>query len=227
MKDIFEWLDSRNIRYCNKELLQEALTHSSYVNEHKEIAHDNERLEFMGDAVLQVWTSKKLFLLEPALSEGQMTTLRAQLVCEEALAEYNRALGLAKFLRLGCGEEKTGGRDRDSVLADMFEALIGAVYLDSGIECAAVILEEVITPAITRPKNEKVIDYKTRLQEYIQSDSRKTVHYEVIHVQGPSNKPLFEVNVLLDDIVLGNGIGNSKKRAEQNAAKNAFEKMVK
>lgn len=227
MKDIFEWLDSKHIPYHDLALIQEALTHSSYVNEHKEIMHDNERLEFMGDAVLQIWTSQKLFKLTPPLSEGQMTTLRAQLVCEEALAEYNRTLGLGQYLRLGCGEEKTGGRNRDSVLADMFEALLGAIFIDTGMESIEVILEEVITPAIDQPKNEKVIDYKTKLQEFIQSDSRKTVHYEVVNVQGPSNKPLFEVNVLLDDIVLGTGIGNSKKRAEQSAAKNAFEKMVK
>lgn len=227
MKDIFEWLTSKGIKYNNKALIQEALTHSSYVNEHKETMHDNERLEFMGDAVLQIWTSKKLFLLEPTLSEGQMTALRAQLVCEEALAEYNHMLGLGQYLRLGYGEEKTGGRNRDSVLADMFEALLGAVFIDSGMSDVEIILEEVITPAISQPKNEKVIDYKTKLQEFIQSDSRKTVHYEVVHVQGPSNKPSFEVNVMLDDIVLGTGIGNSKKRAEQSAAKNAFDKMVK
>lgn len=227
MNDIFAWLDSKKIKYHNSDLIQEALTHSSYVNEHKEILHDNERLEFMGDAVLQVWTSKKLFALEPVLSEGQMTTLRAQLVCEEALAEYNRVLGLGQYLRLGCGEEKTGGRNRDSVLADMFEALLGAIFIDTGMAGVDIILEEVLTPAISEPKNEKVIDYKTKLQEFIQSDSRKTVHYEVINVQGPSNKPSFEVNVLLDEIILGTGIGNSKKRAEQNAAKDAFEKMVK
>lgn len=226
MNDIFTWLDSKKIKFHKKDLIQEALTHSSYVNEHKEIAHDNERLEFMGDAVLQVWTSKKLFLLDPILSEGQMTTLRAQLVCEEALAEYNRILGLGQFLRLGCGEEKTGGRDRDSVLADMFEALLGAIFIDAGMAGVDTLLEEVITPAISQPKNEKVIDYKTKLQEYIQSDSRKTVHYEVVHVQGPSNKPSFEVNVMLDEITLGTGVGNSKKRAEQNAARDAFEKMV-
>lgn len=227
MNDIFEWLKSKGIKYHNTALIQEALTHSSYVNEHRETIHDNERLEFMGDAVLQIWTSKKLFLLEPTLSEGQMTTLRAQLVCEEALAEYNRSLALGQFLRLGYGEEKTGGRNRDSVLADMFEALLGAIYIDTDMENVEIILEEVITPAINQPKNEKVIDYKTKLQEYIQSDSRRTVHYEVVNVQGPSNKPSFEVNVLLDEIILGNGIGNSKKRAEQNAAKDAFEKMVK
>ena len=118
MDTIFEWLKNQNIAYSDKKLITQALVHSSYVNEHKSYAHDNERLEFMGDAVLQLWTTKKLFLLEPELSEGQMTTLRAQLVCEEALAEYNRQLGLGKYLMLGVGEEKTGGRQRDSILAD-------------------------------------------------------------------------------------------------------------
>ena len=219
MDTIFEWLKNQNIAYSDKKLITQALVHSSYVNEHKSYAHDNERLEFMGDAVLQLWTTKKLFLLEPELSEGQMTTLRAQLVCEEALAEYNRQLGV--------GEEKTGGRQRDSILADMFEALLGAVFLDQGMEAIDSILSAVVTPAISRPKSEKVIDYKTKLQEYIQSDSRKTVHYETVNVSGPSNKPEFEVIVMLDDINLGRGKGFSKKRAEQMAAKDAFEKMVK
>ena len=162
MDTIFEWLKDRNIAYSDKTLITQALVHSSYVNEHKSYAHDNERLEFMGDAVLQLWTTKKLFLLEPELSEGQMTTLRAQLVCEEALAEYNRQLGLGKYLMLGVGEEKTGGRQRDSILADMFEALLGAVFLDQGMAAIDIILSAVVTPAISRPKSEKVIDYKTK-----------------------------------------------------------------
>ena len=227
MNTIFDWLNSKHIPYTNQELIKQALVHSSYVNEHKTYTHDNERLEFMGDAVLQLWSTTKLFQIVPELNEGQMTTLRAQLVCEEALAEYNRQLGLGKYLMLGVGEEKTGGRERDSILADMFEALLGAIYLDSGMTSIDVILEEVLTPAISSPKSEKVIDYKTKLQEYIQSDSRKTVHYETIHVSGPSNKPEFEVAVMLEDITLGKGKGFSKKRAEQMAAKDAFEKMVK
>lgn len=227
MDTIFTWLDEMKISYHNKTMIQEALTHSSYVNEHKDIRRDNERLEFMGDAVLQLWSSQKLFAIRPLLSEGQMTTLRAQLVCEEALAEYNRQLGLGKYLMLGAGEEKNGGRERDSLLADMFEALLGALYLDQGMYAIDIILERVLTPAITRPKSEKVTDYKTKLQEFIQSDTRQTVHYEVVSMQGPSNKPEFEVNVLLEDIILGTGKGSSKKKAEQAAAKAAFEKMVK
>ena len=225
MDTIFDWLDKKHLKYNDKKLIEEAFIHSSYVNENKLYKHDNERLEFMGDAVLQLWSTRKLFSLEPALSEGQMTTLRAQLVCEEALAAYNRQLGLWHYLRLGVGEEKTGGRHRDSILADMFEAFLGAMYLDQGMDAVDVILEEVLTPAISRPKSEKVIDYKTKLQEYVQGDTRKNVHYETVHISGPSNKPEFEVIVLLDDIILGRGKGLSKKRAEQMAAKDAFEKM--
>lgn len=224
---IFEWLTERNIPYNNKKLITQAFVHSSYVNENKLYREDNERLEFMGDAVLQVWTTKKLFEIRPKLSEGQMTTLRAQLVCEDALAQYTKQLKLGQFLKLGVGEEKTGGRNRASILSDMFEALLGAIYVDQGMEPVSRILEEVVTPAITQPKQESVIDYKTKLQEMIQSDSRKTVHYEILQVQGPSNRPQFEVAVLLDDIILGKGKGSSKKKAEQRAAKDAFEKMAK
>ena len=227
MVDIIEWLRLKGIKVKNRELIQNAFVHSSYVNEHKSYKHDNERLEFMGDAVLQLWSTEKLFSIKPELREGEMTTLRAQLVCEEALAQYTRTFKLNQYLLLGAGEEKMGGRERDSILADMFEAFLGAIYLDCGFDAIRILLEEVITPTINQPKSEKVIDYKTKLQEYIQSDVRKTVHYEVINMSGPSNKPQFEVVVLLENIVLGHGIGFSKKKAEQMAAKDAFEKMVK
>ncbi len=227
MKTIFDWLDAQSIRYENKQMILEALTHSSYVNEHRGARRNNERLEFMGDAVLQLWSSQKLFAIRPMLSEGQMTTLRAQLVCEEALAAYNRQLGLGRYLLLGTGEERNGGRNRDSLLADMFEALIGALYQDQGMHAVDILLEQVLTPAITSPKSEALIDYKTKLQEYVQADTRQTVHYQVVRMDGPSNCPEFEVNVMLEEIILGTGIGTSKKRAEQAAAKAAFEKMVK
>ncbi|MCI9313246.1 MAG: ribonuclease III [Erysipelotrichaceae bacterium] len=227
MKTIFDWLDAQSIRYENKQMILEALTHSSYVNEHRGARRNNERLEFMGDAVLQLWSSQKLFAIRPMLSEGQMTTLRAQLVCEEALAAYNRQLGLGRYLLLGTGEERNGGRNRDSLLADMFEALIGALYQDQGMYAVDILLEQVLTPAITSPKSEALIDYKTKLQEYVQADTRQTVHYQVVRMDGPSNCPEFEVNVMLEEIILGTGVGTSKKRAEQAAAKAAFEKMVK
>lgn len=224
---IFEFLSDLGIYPDNKELIITALTHASYVNEHRLVKSDNERLEFMGDAVLQMWSADKLYNLEPQLNEGAMTTLRAQLVCGKSLAEYNLALGINQFIRLGVGEEKTGGRTRESILADAFEALIGAIYLDQGYDAASIILEKVITPTINAPKDDTLIDFKTRLQEYIQADSRKTIHYEVISISGPSNQPHFEMSVMLDEIVLGIGEGSSKKKAEQMAAKNAFEKMVK
>ena len=125
------------------------------------------------------------------------------------------------------GEEKSGGRERDSLLADMFEAMLGALYLDQGMEPVTKILEQVLTPAIKAPKSETLIDYKTRLQEVVQADTRKTLRYELLGMEGPSNHPEFEMAVLLDDIVLGTGKGNSKKRAEQMAAKAAFDKMAR
>ena len=224
--DIFKWLENRNIHVKDPRLIQNAFVHSSYLNEHRSFENDNERLEYMGDAVLQVWTAKKLFLLEPKLNEGQMTTLRAQLVCEKALAQYTRELKLNQYLLLGAGEEKTGGRERESIMADMFEAFIGALYLDSGYDVIDGILEEVITPCIAAPKGEDLTDYKTRLQEFVQADSRKSVHYEVVNMTGPSNRPEFEIVVMLDEILLGRGKGPSKKKAEQAAAKDAFEKMA-
>lgn len=225
--EIYDWLKDRNIPYKNEKLILNAFIHSSYVNEHKQYKHDNERLEFMGDAVLQVWSAEKLFKMEPPLDEGHMTTLRSQLVSEVALAQYTRELKLNQFLLLGAGEEKTGGRERESIMADMFEAFIGALFLDTGMESVNVVLEEVLTPHILAPKAEGLIDYKTKLQEYVQADTRKTVNYEVVSITGPNNQPEFEVVVKMEEIILGKGKGASKKKAEQAAAKDAFEKMVK
>jgi len=225
--NVREWLSKRGIQIEQMELVNQAFVHTSYLNEHKQAKHDNERLEFMGDAVLQLWVSNQLMRLNVPLSEGKMTTLRAQLVCEEALANYTRKLKLNQFIKLGVGEEKTGGRDRDSILADMFEALLGALYLTKGMEPIDNILSEVILPLLAHPEQIIQVDFKTKLQEYVQADLRKSVTYEVIHVSGPSNRPQFEVQVVMDGIILGVGIGNSKKKAEQNAAQNAFEKMVK
>ncbi len=224
---IFEWLSKRDINVKNKKLVEQAFIHSSYVNEHRNISKDNERLEFMGDAVLQIWSSVHLFRVTPPLDEGKMTTYRATLVCEKALAEYAMKLGLNKYLKLGFGEEKTGGRTRDSIVANMFEAFIGALYCDGGMDGIERIMQEVVDFDNIVDLDNSITDYKTKLQEYVQSDVRKTVTYDVVNVSGPSNKPLFKINVVLDDIILGTGEGNSKKKAEQEAAKNAFEKMVK
>jgi ribonuclease III len=149
----------QNIGYQFKQeaLLRQALTHSSYAHEKnlKELM-DNERLEFLGDAVLQIWVSNRLFRLDPPLHEGKMTTTRAQLVCEKSLASYARSLGLPQFLKLGIGEEKSGGRDRDSIIANSFEALLGAVYYDAGMDAVDTILNQVIAPISASQASDKI-----------------------------------------------------------------------
>lgn len=221
---IFEWLEDRGIAVNDKDLILQAFMHSSYGNEHNK--KNNERLEFMGDAVLQIWSSTRIFALEPVLNEGQMTRLRAQLVCEKALAMYARSMKLNTYLLLGSGEEKTGGRDKDAIIADMMEAFLGALYLDQGMSAVDNILNECLLPYLKHPKEVKVMkDYKTKLQEYVQSDSSRSVHYELTGSKGPSNAPTFYMDVIVDGLVMGSGVGSSKKQAEQNAAKNALEKM--
>lgn len=226
MGDIFTWLKARNIPYKNKALIKQACVHTSYLNEHHDVKGDNERLEFMGDAVLQLYSTTVLFGIKPVLSEGEMTRLRSQLVREEALARYARQLHWNDYILLGVGEERSGGRNRDSILADMFEAMLGALYIDCGYSVVAEILDEVLLPVATSKEN-LIVDYKTKLQEYIQADNRNTVSYRVVSMEGPSNNPTFIVEVHMDEIVLGSGEGHSKKKAEQAAAKNAFEKLVK
>lgn len=223
--DILEWLKNRNIEITNTDMIHQAFMHSSYAHEHKG-RHDNERLEFMGDAVLQLWSSNAIFPLN--LSEGQMTRLRAELVCEKALAEYGRNMHLNDFLLLGAGEEKTGGRNKDAIIADMFEAFLGALFLDQGMDPIDNILGECITPRLDHYEDIGVIhDYKTKLQEVVQADSRRSVEYKLISEKGPSNAPEFVMSAVVDGLVLGTGKGSSKKQAAQSAAKDAFEKMAK
>lgn len=223
--DIIEWLGERGIEVNDPDLIYQAFIHSSYANEHKKM-RDNERLEFMGDAVLQLWSSEAIYPMN--LSEGKMTSLRQQLVCEKALASYVRELKLNQFLKLGAGEEKTGGRNRDAVIADMFEALLGALYLDQGMDAVSVILDAVILPRLVNPEeSESFHDYKTRLQELVQADTRRTVHYELVSETGPSNAPHFVMNAVVDGLIMGTGEAGSKKQAEQNAAKDALSKIAK
>ena len=224
--EIFDFLDKAGIRYNNKDLINQAFVHSSYVNEHKTTKGDNERLEFMGDAVLQVYSAHRLFQIDPPLPEGLMSTRRSNLVSEKALAEVVREFEFNKYLLLGAGEEKNGGRFRDSIISDMFEAFIGAIYLDSGYDSAFKLLDYLMKKHIDS-MDENTFDYKTKLQEYVQADSRKEIQYNTIKVTGPNNNPQFEVEVLVDGLVFGKGKGSSKKEAQKNAAKNALEKMVK
>lgn len=225
--NIFNWLKKRNIPYTSEKQIEAAFIHASYLNENPNVKSDNERLEFIGDAVLQLWVSNRLFNLKPNLTEGEMTTLRASLVCEEALVNYGKKLNLNKYLKLGAGEERSGGRNRDSIVANLVEAFLGAIYIDSGYESIDKILSEVITFTTKAEIEPAIVDYKTRLQEYIQTDVRKSLTYEVLKVTGPPNNPLFKIAAITDNITLGVGEGSSKKRAEQEAAKNAFKKLVK
>lgn len=226
MEKFTDWLDENGYKHRKEDIYVEACTHSSYANEHHRITDDNERLEFMGDSVLQIWSATELFLMTPKMREGKMTTLRAQTVCESTLAVLNRQLGWYKYLRLGVGEEKSGGRNRDSILADQFEACIGAMYIDMGYAVCRDLLNQVMRPVFKQEKSEAVTDYKTHLQEVIQADSRKTIQYKLIEEFGPSNAPTFTMGVYLDDILLGVGTSSTKKKAEQKAAKDAFEKMA-
>jgi len=223
--DIFSFLDEHGIKYENKDLIEQAFIHSSYVNEHKVSYGNNERLEFMGDAVLQVYSAERLYRIDPPLPEGLMSTRRSNLVSEKALARIVRENELNQFLKLGAGEEKTGGRNRDSIIADMFEAFIGAVYLDQGQEAAYRLLDRLMSEHI-REIDENTFDYKTRLQEYVQADSRKSINYETLSVVGPNNAPEFKVAVKIDGLTYGVGTATTKKQAQKNAAKDALEKLA-
>lgn len=223
--DVFSFLDKYDIPYSDKNLINQAFVHSSYVNEHKQEIEDNERLEFMGDAVLQVYSAERLYNIEPPLPEGLMSTRRSNLVSEKALAQIVRENKLNDFLLLGVGEEKNGGRDRDSIIADMFEAFIGAVYLDQGKDVVYKLLDHLMIEHV-KEVDESTFDYKTKLQEYVQADSRKSIIYETISVEGPNNNPEFEVAVKIDGLIYGYGKASSKKQAQKNAAKAALEKLV-
>lgn len=211
-----------NIQYTFKDisLLKLALTHSSYANESRTHTEYNERLEFLGDAVLQLVTSEKLYTENPDMPEGKMSKQRASLVCEDALAEYSKQIDLGRFLFLGKGEENTGGRERPSVLADAFEAVIGAIFLDGGIEPAKKFIRRFLDDA-----HMPVQDFKTLLQEIIQKNPGERLSYVVVAEEGPDHDKNFTVEVHLNSNPIGTGAGKSKKQAEQHAAKEALELM--
>lgn len=223
---ILDYLNDRHIPFHNLSLYREAFTHSSYANESHRELKDYERLEFMGDAVLQLFVSEYLFKLYPDRPEGYLTQIRSKLVREESLARFSRQLGLGKLLYLGVGEEKSGGRERESVLANIFESFIGAIYLDCGKDEVLKVLEETIFSHVNDLDYDDIMDYKTKLQELIQADERKTVNYQLVSETGPANAPEFVMNAIMDNMILGTGRGTSKKRAEQQAAKDALKKMA-
>lgn len=225
--ELEKFLQVMEIPYHDIEIFKQAFTHTSYANENKLKNHDYERLEFLGDAVLQYHVSRYLFDLYPTMPEGRLTKLRSKLVREESLARFARELDLGAYIYLGAGEINNGGRDRDSVLADIFEAFMGAICHDCGMKYVDMMLKKTIYRHINDVNYDDITDFKTKLQELIQADQRKTVTYELLSAAGPSNNPVFEMAVKMDDMILGTGIGSSKKRAEQQAAKDALNKLAK
>ncbi|MDI9540506.1 MAG: ribonuclease III [Bacillota bacterium] len=228
MSTIYNWLKKNyNITIKNRQVMENAFTHASYLNENKDVKGDDyERIEFLGDAIVGMWVANKLYHHNPEIDEGKMTTMRAQIVCEKSLADFLRKLDLAKYIKMGVGEEKSGARNRNSLLADIFEAFIGAVYLNGGMKDVNEILKDAID-IVNHPELFEIIDYKSRLQEYVQSDTRAVLKYELLSETGPSNNPLFEMGVFLDEVLLGKGTGKTKKKAEQSAAEEALRKLVK
>lgn len=224
MKLLDELQNKIGYRFQNINLLNRALTHSSYANEHRKLKIKyNERLEFLGDSVLSLAVSDYIFEKYPKFPEGELTKLRAVIVCETSLATVAKNLNLGKYLLLGKGEEATGGRTRVSILADALEALIGSVYLDGGLERAREFILKIMKNIIEDAVEGKIlIDYKTQLQEVIQKNNKASVCYNVIKEYGPDHNKTFQVKVSLGNEVLGEGLGHSKKDAEQCAAKNAL-----
>lgn len=216
-----------NYTFRNPELLHEALSHSSYANEHRSAGRrSNERLEFLGDSVLGFVTAEFLFVQHPDLPEGDLTRIRAALVCEQSLYEVARKLDLGAYLKLGRGEEAGGGRQRTSILADATEAVFAAVYLDGGIGAASALIHRVLLDV----EKEEVVeerrrDYKTALQELVQRQADQVLSYRMIGEEGPDHDKTFRAQVLLNDQPVGTGSGHSKKEAEQSAAKDALSRM--
>ena len=220
--NISRFEDTIKYTFENKSYILEALTHSSYSNENKDYKF-NERLEFLGDSVLSIVISDYLFKKEKNLPEGELTKLRANIVCEESLSEVAAQINLGEFLLLGKGEEATGGRERISILADALEAVIAAIYLDGGLEEAKRFIFEYMEQIIENSIKGKIFrDYKTYLQEILQSKGEQNIWYKLIEEKGPDHNKRFVMEVGVDDEVLGVGEGKSKKDAEQVAAKSAL-----
>ena len=213
-------------QFKNKALMREAITHSSYAKERKsQHIKYNERLEFLGDAVLSIVVSDYIFKHCPELPEGELTKLRASLVCEKSLFEFAKIIDLGKYLILSKGERNNGGAERPSILSDAFEALIAAIYIDGGSEPASKHILNFVIPAIKNSKTKKNKDYKTTLQEIVQKNPGEKLEYVLVAESGPDHNKHFVVEVHLNSNVIGKGGGRSKKEAEQQAAHEALELM--
>lgn len=219
--------DKIKYEFKNKVLIRKALTHSSYANEQRaRHLQNNERLEFLGDSVLGFVTADYLYNQFPELPEGELTKLRAAIVCEQALYEVAKELGIDGAICLGHGEESSGGRQRPSILADAVEALLGAIYLDGGIEPAREFVLSFIPKSAERARQGRMFkDYKTTLQEIVQKNRQETLEYRLAGTSGPDHDKTFDMELLLNSNVFASGQGRSKKEAEQMAAKQALALM--
>ena len=213
-----KFLENMGIKINNEELLKTALTHSSYSNEHN--CENYERLEYLGDAILEAVTSEYLYL-NTSYKEGEMTKIRANYVCEKALACYSRDIGIDKYIRLGHGQIHNLN---DTIIADVFEAVAAVIYLDQGYDVVKKYLDDIIIPYI-KEKRDFNTDYKTMLQEAVQT-TRRSLEYVLLDEYGEAHDKTFEMAVKIDNIVYGKGIGKSKKEAEQNAALDALKKSA-
>ena len=222
IKDLENAID---YHFHNISLLQNALTHSSYANErwHNSLL-SNERLEFLGDSILGMLVAEYLFKNFPDRPEGELTRMRADMVCEKTLANVANHIGLGKHLMLGHGEEQGGGRTRDSILADAMESVIAACFLDGGLQAALGFIEKFILVEVPVTKLHNA-DYKTKLQELVQQKKNQVLSYRLIGQSGPDHDKKFDVEVTLNEKVVGTGSGSSKKRAEQDAARAAIEML--
>lgn len=210
--------------FKNKDLLREALTHSSYANEQHNGRACNERMEFLGDAVLSIVSAEYLFEKFPGMPEGKLSKLRSSLVCTQSLSGFAREIHLGDYLLLGKGERASGGADRPSILEDAFEALIAAIYLDGGMECAKRHILRFLSRDVDNHRS-VFKDYKTALQEIVQKNPDETLNYVLVGESGPDHDKRFEAEVHLNSNVIGKGTGRSKKQAEQEAAREALKLM--
>lgn len=220
--------DQLGYKFNNKELITRALTHRSFLNESRveEAGRHNERLEFLGDAVLELIVTEHLFAAYPERKEGDLTSFRAALVRTESLAEAATELGYGDFIRMSKGEEATGGRERPYILANTFEAVLGAIYLDSNYETCRKFIERVLLPKLPEIVKQRLdIDAKSRLQEISQEVHKFTPIYELVKAEGPDHERVFTIAVIIDGKEFGQGSGRSKQEAEQNAAAEALAKF--
>ncbi|MBS3413204.1 ribonuclease III [Staphylococcus aureus] len=212
--------------YQNIDLYQQAFSHSSFINDFNMNRLDhNERLEFLGDAVLELTVSRYLFDKHPNLPEGNLTKMRATIVCEPALVIFANNLGLNEMILLGKGEEKTGGRTRPSLISDAFEAFIGALYLDQGLDIVWKFAEKVIFPHVEQNELLGVVDFKTQFQEYVHQQNKGDVTYNLIKEEGPAHHRLFTSEVILQGEAIAEGKGKTKKESEQRAAESAYKQL--